>query len=65
MRIMEKTVSCGWYRRVEVVKVPLEVGGGERMVKKWVCLVDGREVVGKGEGEEWGRCPVREGVEWW
>lgn len=55
---MERTVKCGWYRRVEVVR-DLE---GERLVKKWVCLVDGREEVVEGE---WGRPPVREGVAWW
>ncbi|TID25089.1 hypothetical protein E2P81_ATG04193 [Venturia nashicola] len=65
MQVMEKTVKCGWYRRVEVVKRTLEEGGGEVLVKKWVCLVDGREVVVEGMGEGWGRCPVREGVAWW
>ncbi|KAE9987570.1 hypothetical protein EG328_002211 [Venturia inaequalis] len=63
MAVMERTVRCGWYRRVDVVKIPFGEGGGETLVKKWISLVDGREVVV--ERGVWGRCPVREGVAWW
>ncbi|QDS75414.1 hypothetical protein FKW77_003241 [Venturia effusa] len=57
MDVMEKTVKYGWYRQVKVVKEP---GMGERLVKRWVSLVDGRVE----EVEEWGRPPVREGEAW-
>lgn len=43
--VMKKTVKYGWYRRVEVVRLE---GGGEELVRKWVCLVDGRVVVVEG-----------------